>query len=312
MARIITEFKSTKPNPDEEHLKKLWKAEIGNLEMSFAEEEEASRRRKVNTLPLLKAVGFSEEKVDQLLEEDKDLSKISLEKAEKKVAEPPIDFNPLHEQDLKLAQANAARIESHNPYWWGYLFNASYGGWWSAWNGEAEEKPSVTFNVGAKRFDPRVQAWGEGWWDSDFSRMHAYLAFRFRPPSWGHLHIRTYPWLHGYYILYSNDTWYKSEYARAEVDTWVDVHQNYWRSRQYRRRFTMAGDELHPQRSGRRDAQYVNSFYTNVGENDMVTIRVGVRLYCRAKANGGRSKLNFQAGGANYVYVPYVYWYLHR
>jgi len=312
MSIIITEFKSTKPNPDEEHLKTLWQAEIKNLEMSFAEEEEVSKRRKVNTLPLLKAVGFSEEKINQLLKEDKELSVKSLKMAERQVIEPPINFKPLHEQDLELAQTNAKLIKSHNPYWWGYIFQASYGGGWWAYNGEGEEIPKVTFQVGSNRFDPRAQAWGEGWWDADFSEIHAYLAFTFRPPSWGHLHISTYPWLHGYYSLYSNDTWYKSEYARAEVDTWVDIHQNYWRSRQYRRRFTMSGYELHPDRSGRIDAQYVDSSYTNVGENDTVTIRVGVRLYCKAKANGGRSKLNFQAGGANYVYVPYVYWYLHQ
>ena len=312
MSRIITEFKSTKPNPDEEHLKTLWQAEIKNLEMSFAEEEEASKRRKANTLPLLKAVGFSEEKIDQLLKEDKELSVKSLKMTERQVIEPPINFKPLHEQDLELAQTNAKLIKSHNPYWWGYIFNASYGGGWWAYNGEGEEIPNVTFQVGTNRFDPRTQAWGEGWWDADFSEIHAYLAFTFRPPSWGHLHIVTPSWLHGYYNLYSNDTWYKSEYARAEVDTWVQVHQNYWRSRQHRRRFTMSGYELHPERAGRMDAQYVDSSYTNVGENDTVTIRVGVRLYCRAKASGGRSKLNFQAGGANYVYVPYVYWYLHQ
>lgn len=312
MARIITEFKSTKPNPDEEHLKTLWQAEIRNLEMSFAEEEEASQRRKANTLPLLKAVGFSKEKIDQLLKEDKDLSRKSLEKAERKVAEPPIDFKPLHEQDLELAQANAERIKGHNPSWSGVIFNASYGGWWGDYNGETEEKPGVTLNVGAKRFDPRAQAWGEGWWDADHSRVYAYLAFKFTPPSWGHLHIYTYPWLHGYYILYSNDSWYKGEYARAEVDTWVHVHQNYWRPRQSERRFTMAGDELHPERSGRIDRWYGHHYYTNVGVSDPVTIRVGVRLYCRAKASGGRSRLNFQAGGANYVYVPYIYWYLHH
>ena len=118
--------------------------------------------------------------------------------------------------------------------------------------------------------------------------------------------------MHGYYSLYSNDAWYKGESARAEVDTWADVHQNYWRARQYRRRFTMAGDELHPERSDRIDRQYGNHYYTNVGASDTVTIRVGVRLYCHAKASGGRSRLNFQTGGADYVYVPYVYWYLHN
>jgi hypothetical protein len=39
---------------------------------------------------------------------------------------------------------------------------------------------------------------------------------------------------------------------------------------------------------------------------------VGARLYDYARAGGSHSKLNFQAGSANYVYVPYVYWYLHR
>jgi hypothetical protein len=74
----------------------------------------------------------------------------------------------------------------------------------------------------------------------------------------------------------------------------------------------MAGDELHPERSDRIDRQYGISFYTNVGERDVVTTRVGVRLYCYARASGGRSRLDFQTGAANYVYVPYVYWYLHQ
>ena len=263
-------------------------------------------------MPLMKAVGLNQEDVARLLKEDRDLSRKSLEKAEKWIAKPSIDFGVLHKQDLEVARANAERIEGHNPSWQGYIWDPGYGGWWFEWNGEAEEAPNVTFNVGANRFDPRAQAWGEGWWDSDFSSNHAYLAFTFKPPSWGHLHIHTYPWLHGYYSLYSNDSWYNSVYARAEIDTWVDVHQNFWRPRDYRRCFTLAGDELHPERSGRRDAQYGNHYYTDVGENDTVTIRVGVRLYCRAKASGGRSKLNFQSGAGNYVYVPYVRWYLHH
>ena len=312
MAKLITEYKSTKPNPDEEHLKALWQAEIKSLERSIAEEPKASKRLKTNTLPLLKASGLSQGDINKLIKEDKDLSKKSLKEAEREIVKPPIDFKVLHKQDLKLAQDNAKRIKSHNPSWSGYIWNPSYGGWWSSWNGETEEVPNVTFNLGANRFDPRAQSWGEGWYDADFSEIHAYLAFQFNPPSWGHLHIHTYPWLHGYYSLYSNDTWYKSEYARAKVDTWVQVHQDYWETRQYNRRFTMSGYELHPERSDRIDSRYGEHYYLNVGERDRVTIRVGIRLYCRAKANGGRSRLNFQAGAANYIYVPYVYWYLHN
>ena len=113
-------------------------------------------------------------------------------------------------------------------------------------------------------------------------------------------------------MLYSNDKWYTSGYARAEIDTWIQVHQNYWRPRHSHRRFTYAGDELHPTRSGRIDRQYGDNYYTNVGEGDTVTVRVGVRLHCYARASGSCAILNFQAGAANYVYVPYVYWYLHH
>jgi len=153
MTRIITEFKSTAPNPDEEHLKTLWQAEMKNFEMSLAEEKEILNRRKANTLPLIKAAGFSEEKINQILREDKALSKKSLEKAERKVAEPPINFKVFHEQDLRLVKANAERNTEHNPSWSGCLFNANYGGWWWDYNGETEERPSVNINVGAERID---------------------------------------------------------------------------------------------------------------------------------------------------------------
>ncbi|UCE67604.1 MAG: hypothetical protein JSU85_06225, partial [Candidatus Zixiibacteriota bacterium] len=77
-------------------------------------------------------------------------------------------------------------------------------------------------------------------------------------------------------------------------------------------RFTKAGYEIHPEAEDRIDRQYGVHFYTNVGESDTVTIRIGVRLYCQAAASGGRSLLNFQAGAANYVKIPYIYWYLHQ
>lgn len=312
MATIKTKWESTEKNPDEEHLRALWESEVKDFERSLAGEEDTSRLRQKNMAPLLKASQLSEADISGLLKAGAERSRTALRAAEAQVAKPPIDFNALHERDLALAKRHAEQIGPGNPSWQGFVFNPSYGGAWWEWNGEAEEVPNITFNVGANRFDPRTQSWGEGWFDGDFSRMHGYLAFRFTPPSWGHLHVHVYPWLHGYYSLYSNDEWYNSEYARAEVDTWVDAHQNFWRGRSYSRRFTLAGDELHPSRDGRIDGQYAHSYFTDVGEGDTVTVRVGARLYSYARASGGRSRLNFQAGNANYVYVPYVYWYLHH
>ncbi|MEE9554290.1 MAG: hypothetical protein V3W18_08345 [candidate division Zixibacteria bacterium] len=313
MPKVKTEWKSTKANPDEEHLKAEWNEEVKNLERSLAHTEEASKRRKAKTEPLIRAAGFNHADIDKLLKEGRGLSKKSLAEDESKLVKSPFDIDVLHEKDLKLARANAELIKGPgNPSWSGYIWNPSYGGNWMNWNGETEEIPSVVVDPAHKRIDPRAQTWGEGWWDWDYSQVHAYLAFTFRPPSWGHLHISMYPWLHGYYSLYSDDNWYNTVYARAEIDTWAQVHQNFWRARQYQRRFTMGGYELHPTRADRIDRQYGVQYYTNVGENDTVTIRIGVRLYCQAASSGGRSLLNFQAGSANYVYIPYVYWYLHH
>lgn len=309
----MSEWKSTEPNPDEKHLKVRWQAELKSLKRSVAEEGKISQRKQARIMPLVKASGLSQGDIAKLLKEGREISKKSVKESERQLAKPPFDIEALHKQDLEVARANAKRMESPgNPAWSGYIWNPSYGGRWKSWNGEAEEVPDVTFNVGANRFDPRAQAWGEGWWDTDFSTIHAYLAFRFSPPSWGHLHVYTYPWLHGYYCLYSDDEWYNSEYARAELDTWVDLFQSYWGARQYRRRFTMSGYEIHPKRCGRIDGQYGHAYYRAVGERDTVTIRVGVRLHSKARASGGQSRLNFQAGAANYVKVPYVRWYLHH
>lgn len=311
--KLKTAWQSEAPLPDEEYLKKVWQAELQNLEGAFATEGEGMQRQQANIIPLVKASSLDTRAIDKKIEEVKFISRYSLRRAQAQISTPPVDIEALHKQDLELAEANASRMESPgNPHWQGHIWNPSYCGWWSSWNGEAEESPSQTCNSGAKRFDPRTQAWGEGWFDGDYSELHGYLAFQFSPPSWGHLHIYVYPWFHGYYSLFSDDAWYNSEYTRAEVDSWVDVHQNFWRSRQYQRRFTLTGSELHPTRYGRIDAQYTQAYYMNVGAGDTVTIRAGGRLYSYARAGGSHSVLNFQAGSANYIYVPYVYWYLHQ
>jgi hypothetical protein len=312
MPNIKSKWESTDKVPDEEFLKGQWKKELELEEKTEALAEESAKRKNESksNKKLIEAAGLDERKHKK---EDKERSRKALRDSAEILAKPSVDIEKVHKDELDLAKKNAGRLESPgNPHWQGFLFNASYGGWCSSWNGESEEVPHVSFDVGAKRFDPRVQAYGEGWYDSDYSRIDAYLAFTFRPPSWGRLIVRTYPWLHGFYNLYSDDTWYKSEYARAELDTWVQVHQNFWRYRQSYRRFTMGGYELHPTRYGRFDSSYYHYYSVDVGTTDTVTIRVGVNLYCRGKACGGRSILDFRSGAANFVYVPYIYWYLYQ
>jgi hypothetical protein len=311
---VRADWKSTKPNPDEEMLKETWRAELDTLERAMNEEANLARRQQNALLPLLRAGGLDEGDMESALAESRQLSRQSLKESDALVQKPAFDVTRMHEQDLELVKTISAKMTTpaKTTTWSGYVLHPEYAGHWMSWNGETEEVPAATEDPAKNRLDMRAQAFGEGWWDADGSDVHAYLAFRITPPSWGQLEVFAHPWLHGFYNLYADDSWYKSEKASAEVSTWMDLHQSFWRPRSYRTRFRMAGDELHPTRFGRIDAQFSHGFHTAVGEGDIVTIRVGVRLNCYAKAAGGRARLDFRTANANYVLVPYVYWRLRQ
>lgn len=313
MATVKSVWERTEENPNEGQLKKIWDSEVAALENAYSQEKQDVQRMEKNLEPLIKAGGFTTPQVTQLTNESRENSKKFFLDMDRQLITPPVNIEELHDADMRQMKMNAEQMTVQTAtVWQGIIFNASYGGWCTAWNGEAEEVPNVTLNISQKRIDPRTQAWGEGLCDADFSQASAYLAFKFNPPSWGHLHVYVRPWVHGYYILHSNDTWYKQEYAAAKLNTWVDMYQNFWRGKQRIEQFNMAGDELNPQIAQRIDTQSIHNYSTQVGQGDTVTIRVGVDLYCRGRASGGRAQLNFQSGNANYVYVPHVHWVLHH
>ena len=305
-----TDWQSETPNPDEEQLIAEFEAEARIEEHAYAEEAERAKSRQADIEPLLKATGLSKADMKRNIRQGRIDTRDSLQKAQTLLSAPVIDIDVQDSQDLAVAKrvAQEATLRG-NPSWSGWIWNASYGGWWSNWNGEGEEVPYTVINTGAERIDSRSQAWGEGWFDGDYSQAHGYLAFKFNPPHWGHLHISVWPRIHGYYSLSAHDHWYTSTSARVELDHWVQVHQNFWRTRAYVRRLTLSGSNL--TRWGRIDSQFAQTYRTTVGAGDTVTIRVGVRLYSYAKSSHAYSKLDFLSGSGNYVSVPYVYWYLH-
>jgi hypothetical protein len=310
---IRTEWQTTEPNPDEEQLKEEYGARLKARDQYFKEEMMMEQQREQDIAVLLRAGGIDYEEMPGRIADSKIASTKSLEDVAPLLMKPPMDIEALHAQDMQLVQANAQKLATKKAKpMSGFLLDPVYAGNWKSWNGEAEEIPSATTDTAQNRVDLRTQAFGEGWWDADYSEVHGYLAFRFTPPTWGQLHVYAYPWLHGYYSLYADDTWYKTEQAEAKVSTWIDVHQSFWRTRSYATRLRISGDEMHPTRYGRMDDQYAHGFHTQVGEGDPVTIRVGARLFSYGKASGGRSTLDFQAGNANYIHVPYLYWRLEH
>jgi hypothetical protein len=311
MRKIITEWESTKPNPDEKHLKAVWTVEIENLKRSREYIEKVSQRRRANGLAALKKVGLGHADVEKLVKEDAVGSMQFYKESKSRLVKPTIDIEALHKDDLKLAEEHEKRIKpTGNPAWAGYIRQASYGGHWIGYEGDAHEVPHVTWDVPANRLDADAHAWGKGCYDQDFSEIHAYLAFTIKPPSWGHLQIYTSPWLHGWFSLYSDDEWYNDVYTHATVDAWCDSYQHFWSPRTYQLQFNLGGPEIHPAYANRIDHPLSITHSRNVGEHDTVTIRVGIKIYCFAKASAAHSIVDFLTGDANYVWIPYVYWKL--
>lgn len=241
--KIKKEWKSEKPNPDEKSLKAEFEAETKAFEQSAAAEKAQSRRKQANIDPLIEASGFSMEDINRKNNQAKSDSKASLQKDEPQLLKPLFDIEARHSQDQALAKRMSDQLSPKgNPFWYGFITSPRYASKSILYKGEAEEVPSVTFDTSNNCFDPRAQAWGEKSWAWDFSRIDAYLAFKFNPPSWGLLRVYVPLWLHGYYHLYSGAQWYNNGFAMVDVFTWVDCHQNFWRNRQNLRRFSVGGE----------------------------------------------------------------------
>ncbi len=312
--KLKTEYKSDRgEDPDLEYLKRQIEAENKWALSTINAEVRADRSKLTDIKTMAEIRRTSVDVINRKVIEEETRSYDAFLEAKSEVSEPNFDMVEIQEKELALAQKIEAELTSSgNPYAQGYLNNPSYAGWWSSWNGESEERPSHQYWSGPRNMDVKAQAFGEGWYDSDYSKIHGYLAYKLNPPFYGILRITVWPWVHAWWSLYSNDTWYSSKYARVSLYTWVDLHQHWWRSRQYAQRFTKGGDEIHPTQRGRIDAGYFHVYEANVAHSDTVTIRVGVQAYGRAKGGGSHAAMDVMSGSGNYFYVPHVHWYLYR
>ncbi|MBN1188805.1 MAG: hypothetical protein JXA46_03555 [Dehalococcoidales bacterium] len=309
--QTVREWKTETPNPDENLLKA--EAEAETEESSIVMEASYVRDKDKNIESLIKASGLSKQDLNRKSKESENASRASLRKNSPLLLRSPFDIDARHNQDIELAKRTSDLIKSKgDTCWQGYIWNACNCGYWSEFNGESEEVPSIKCNKAKNLVEPKAQAFGEGWYDTDFSKIHAYLSFSFSPPSWGGLQITANPWVHGYYYLYSDDDWYNDVYAYVVFTPWIQIHQNVWRPRNYYPGLVCGGQEIHPVRYGRIDKQYSYSYFTQVGEKDTVTISIGVYLYCKARASGSLSVLDFKTGDANYIYIPYIHWSLYQ
>lgn len=310
MTKPVTDWKVEGELPDEEHLKALWKAEMEIDQARHAAGLEQAKFRRASLEPLIKASGIE---IETAREKARTHRKSHLGKIDKELGAPRIDIEALHKQHRELAMADFERrkdsptgeqktfVVPGTVVAEGIIDNASSGGSWWSRNGESEEDPVAGVNYAIQHLDPRAQAYGE-WLDKDWSKVHAYLTFTFRPPKWGTLGVNATPWFHGYWSE-EDSHWWDWGSGTASASGWIDVHQNSWRGRQYFPIWQLAA-----RRSGRVDTSLYQHYQTNVSARDRVTIRVGVYLRASAEGAGSHAKVNFRKGTGNYIDIPWISW----
>ena len=312
--KITASMYSEQPNPDEDELKRLWDAEVASIQSEFEAAAEHAKRRQAALEPLIAATGFDRRKINAELKEARGRSDATLARARRAVADPPINFEAMHEKERELMGAEPETFEtSGNPYYHGggTLSHVTNAGTSRVYTSGSDEVAKITYDRPRNHIDARTEAYGEGNFDADIGIANGYLGFTLYPPSYGNLELKADIRLVGNYYLYADDEWYNAEYAKAEISTWIEIHQVVLRDRSQLDRWSAGGSELHPTKYGRFDRAYIHPCVTYVGSNNPVTIRVGVRLKSYARANGSRAILDFHSG-SNHIWVKEVSWDLRH
>jgi hypothetical protein len=130
--------------------------------------------------------------------------------------------------------------------------------------------------------------------------------FNFRPEttkSYGH---SIYVPMYGFYIIYADDGFWDSKYARANIGLSARGYQYYYKPESSVTLFDMGDDNIN--RDGRFDGWRWMYYSDLLAAGDQAYLLVSASFYAYARGGGSYSELNFSAGVANYVGIPWVYW----
>lgn len=166
-------------------------------------------------------------------------------------------------------------------YWQGY--NPGNIDVWTAASGSG----SGLFGTGAGSFTAYMD-----WW-------FTYAA----PQNRNYAHTIWVPF-HGFYILYSDDGFWTSKEAHARIDLSAVGYQYNYKAAASTNVFDMKSQNINV--NDRFDG-WRTMYYSDLLGADQAYLRVSASFHVYARGGGSTSQLNFSAGNANYLGVPWIY-----
>ena len=109
---------------------------------------------------------------------------------------------------------------------------------------------------------------------------------------------------HGFYILYSDDGFWDSKQAHARMDLSAVGYQYNYKAAGSTNVFDLNSQNINV--NDRFDG-WRTMYYSDLLGADRAYLRVSASFYVYARGGGSTAQLNFAAGDANYMGVPWVY-----
>lgn len=351
MPRITDEWHCEDSLPAEEDLKERWQREREVLDDAAGREAELREREREQLQALLSAADLEWSDIEEWSREDAEVAREVVQAARETDGDAPartadpvarrqplestlrpdpgpteVDLPPLVVDGAIDPEAVAARGEtplagemvamSHTADILdsGKLdYPDRYGYRWRR-NGEGEENPDWQYDFGDGWLRARATAYGEGWNDSDFSRVHVYYSYHLTPSDAGYLQlVPPYLTVRGDLYRWAREKWWNDERIDYWVDCSLDIHQDGrgWLDGHTVRVFEGTDRYVYP--AGVRRHIYDRlrlPLGTRVTGGDRVTVKAGLTLHARAKSGGSRCVLDFYDGPYEGFEVPYIDWFV--
>ena len=147
---------------------------------------------------------------------------------------------------------------------------------------------------------------GPGWFGTGAGSFTVYMDWWFTyvaPANRFYGHTVWVPF-HGFYILYSDDGFWDSKEAHARIDLSAVGYQYNYKSTGSTNVFDMDSQNINV--NDRFDG-WRTMYYADLLGADRAYLRASASFYVYARGGGSHTELNFSAGNANYIGVPWVY-----
>jgi hypothetical protein len=128
--------------------------------------------------------------------------------------------------------------------------------------------------------------------------------FAFKPDASRYYNYIAHVPFHGYYLIHADDGFWDSKEAHVRIDISAQGYQYNWKAQNSTNVFDLNSQNIND--NDRFDGWRTAYYSDLLGGGDTAYLLVSTSFYVYARGGGSYAELNFSAGAANYIGLPYI------